>query len=182
MNTLLARARFALANPNWLLLTGGLLVLLAAVIHLLLLPGREAAIEAGERRLAQLERNTRRLQIERQSTPEVGRPQLLDRFPVASRLPGELGKLLDLAEQDGLQFSGGEYRLVAGKEKLLDRYVVSLPVRGDYQEIRRFLMTLRDEFPALAIEDVSLRRDKIGSSEIDAQLRLVLFIRRDGVL
>ena len=101
---------------------------------------------------------------------------------VASRLPGELGKLLDLAEQDGLQFSGGEYRLVAGKEKLLDRYVVSLPVRGDYQEVRRFLMTLRDEFPALAIEDVSLRRDKIGSSEIDAQLRLVLFIRRDGVL
>lgn len=182
MNTLLARTRFALANPNWLLLIGGLLVLLAAAIHLLLLPGREAAIEAGERRLAQLERNTRRLQFERQSILETGRPQLLARFPEASRLPRELSKLLDLAEQGGLQFAGGEYRLVVGKEKLLDRYVVSLPVRGDYREIRRFLVTSRDQFPALAIEDVSLRRDKIGSGEIDAQLRLVLFSRRDGAL
>lgn len=182
MNILLARLRFALANPNWLLLAGGILVLLAAFAHLLLLPGREAAIEAGERRLVQLERNTRRLQIERRSAPVSGRPQLLDRFPANSHLPSELGRLLDMAEQGGLQFTGGEYRLVAGKEKLVDRYVVSLPVRGDYREIRRFLIDLRREFPALAIEDVSLRRDKIGSSEIDAQLRLVLFTRRDASL
>ncbi len=182
LNTLLARARFALVNPNWLLLAGSLLVLLAATTHLLLLPGREAAIAAGERRLAQLERNTRRLQIEHQSAPEQGRPQLLQRFPDESRLPGELGRLLNLAESGGLQFSAGEYRLVAGKEKLLDRYVVSLPVLGDYREIRQFLLTLRDEFPNLAIEDVSLRRDSIGAGEIEAQLRLVIFIRRAEVL
>lgn len=182
VNTLLARARFALANPNWLLLAGGLLVLLAAIAHLLLLPGREAAIEAGERRLAQLERSTSRLQIERQSTSAPGRPQLLDRFPEAGHLPGELGRLLDLAEQGGLQFNGGEYRLVAGKEKLVDRYVVSLPVRGDYREIRQFLVALRGEFPTLAIEDVSLRRDNIGASDIEAQLRLILFTRRAASL
>lgn len=178
MNSLLARARFALANPNWLLLAGGLCVLLAAIAHLLLLPGREAAIEAGERRLAQLERATRRLQIEQQSAPEPERPQLLARFPEASHLPGELGRLLDLAGQGGLRFSGGEYRLVAGKEKLVDSYVVSLPVHGDYREIRRFLVALRREFPTLAIEDVSLRRDNIGAGEIEAQLRLVIFTRR----
>lgn len=175
---LLARVRFALANPNWLLLAGSLLALLAATTHLLLLPGRDAAIEAGERRLAQLERNTRRLQIERQSVPEQRRPHLLERFPDDSRLPREVGRLLNLAESGGLQFSAGEYRLVAGKEKLLDRYVVSLPVLGGYGEIRQFLQNVRDEFPNLAIEDVSLRRDSIGASEVEAQLRLVIFIRR----
>ena len=81
-----------------------------------------------------------------------------------------------------LQFSGGEYRLFAGKEKLVDRYVVSLPVRGDYREIRQFLVALRSEFPTLAIEDVSLRRDNIGASDIEAQLRLILFTRRAASL
>ncbi|KXB31754.1 hypothetical protein AT959_05220 [Dechloromonas denitrificans] len=182
LNGLLARARFALANPNWLLLAGSLLLLLAATGHLLLLPGRETAIEAGEGRLAALERSTRRLQIERQTAPEQGQPHLLERFPDASRLPGEVGRLLNLAESGGLQFSAAEYRLVAGKEKLLDRYVVSLPLQGGYSEIRQFLLGLRDEFPNLAIEDVSLRRDTIGASEVEVQLRLVIFIRRVDVL
>lgn len=178
LNRLLARARFALANPDWLLLAGSLLVLLAALTQLLVLPAREAAVVAGERHLAQLERSTRRLQISRQSPAEQGSPHWLERFPGEAGLPGELGRLLGLAEDGGLQLSTGEYRLLAGQEKLLDRYVVSLPVRGDYRQIRRFLEALRSEFPGLAIEDVSLRRDSIGAAEIEGQLRLAIFVRR----
>lgn len=178
LNTLWARVRFALANPNWLLLLAGLLVLLAAVLHMLLLPGREAAIEAGERRLAQLERSTRRLQVERQSEPAQRRSELIDRFFDDSRLSGEVGRLFAVAETVGLQLSAGEYRWVPGKEKLLDRYVINLPLQGSYGDIRQFLIRLREDFPNLAIEDVSLRRDNIGIAEMAAQLRLVLFVRR----
>ena len=181
VNTWLARARFALANPSWLPLAGGLLVLVAAGLQLVVLPGREAAIAAGEQRLQQLERANRRIQIDRQlaqASPEQKRLSLLERFADEDQLHVELGRLLELADQKGLQLSAGEYRLLAGKDKLFDRYVLNLPVQGSYRDLRRYLSSLRSEFPALAIEDITLRRENIEASALDAQLRLVIFARR----
>lgn len=181
VNAWLARARFALANPQWLPLAGGVLVLIAAGLHLIVLPGQETKIEAGERQLQQLERANRRAQIDRQldqSSPEQKRLSLLERFSDEDQLHVELGRLLELADQKGLQLSAGEYRLLAGKDKLFDRYVLNLPVQGSYRDLRRYLTSLRSEFPALAIEDINLRRENIEASAIDAQLRLVIFARR----
>lgn len=181
MNTWLSRSRFALANPQWLALAGGLLVLIAAGLHLVVLPGREAAIEAGERQMQQLERASRRARIDRQltqATPEQARLSLLESFPDENRLHAELGRLLELASEKGLQLSAGEYRLLAGKDKLFNRYVLNLPVQGSYRDLRTYLTTIRTEFPALAIEDVTLRRENIGAGSVDAQLRLVIFARR----
>lgn len=177
----LARPRFALANPDWLLVAGALLALGAVVLHLFVLPARAAAIEAAEARLAESERDNRRAQIDRrlaQATPELARLGQIEGFSDETRLHGDLGRLLELAAEGGLKLTTGDYRLLAGKEKLFDRYVLTLPVQGGYHELRRYLAALRAEFPAIAIEDVSLRRDNIGAGQVDAQLRLVIFSRR----
>lgn len=68
--------------------------------------------------------------------------------------------------------------MLAGKDKLFNRYVLNLPVQGSYRDLRTYLTTIRAEFPALAIEDVTLRRENIGAGSVDAQLRLVIFARR----
>lgn len=180
LNAWLARGRFALANPPWLLLTSGLLVLIAAGLQLIVLPARQAAIEAGEMQLRQIERASRRARIESQlapASPERSRLALLEQFSDDTRLHGELGRLLELANDSGLTLSAGEYRLIAGKDKLFDRYLLNLPVQGNYRDLRRYLAALRADFPTLAIEDISLRRENIGASRIDAQLRLVIFVR-----
>ncbi|PKO41736.1 MAG: hypothetical protein CVU33_00090 [Betaproteobacteria bacterium HGW-Betaproteobacteria-6] len=160
-----------------------LLVVAAALIHLVVLPGREAAIEDGERRLARLERSARRAALERQTervTPEDTRQRLLERFPSEDQLNAELGRLLDLASKEGLQVPTGDYRLVPGKDGLFDRYVLNLPVSGSYQTIRRYVAAVRREFPDLAVEDISLRRESIDSAEVEAQLRFILFGRRSA--
>lgn len=177
----LHRLRFALANLQVLPLIALLLVVAAALTQLFLLPAREAAIEEAEHRLASLERSTRRAMIERQSdyvSPEATRQRLLDRFPSEDQLNSELGRLIELATQQGLQVPSGDYRLIPGKDGLFDRYVLNLPVKGSYQTIRRFVTELRSEFPELAIEDITLRRENIGSAEVEAQFRFVLFGRR----
>ena len=46
--------------------------------------------------------------------------------------------------------------------------------------IRRYVATVRQAFPDLAVEDISLRRENIGSTEVEAQLRFILFGRRSG--
>jgi hypothetical protein len=39
---------------------------------------------------------------------------------------------------------------------------------------------VRAEFPDLAIDDVSLRRESVASPEVEAQLRFILFGRRNA--
>jgi hypothetical protein len=181
LKLLLARLRFAAANLAVLPLIAFVLVVAAALTHVVVLPGREAAIDDAERRLAGLERNARRAALERQTervTPEDTRQRLLERFPVEEQLNAELGRLLELATKEGLHIPTGDYRLLAGKDGLFDRYVLNLPVKGSYLTIRRYVATVRREFPDLAVEDISLRRENIGSTEVEAQLRFILFGRR----
>jgi Tfp pilus assembly protein PilO len=187
LNLLLARLRFAAANLQVLPLLAFLLVIAAALAQLFLLPGREAAIEEAERQLASLERNARRAMIERQGerqgvhvSPEETRQRLLDRFPSENQLNSELGRLIEMATEQGLQVPSGDYRLMPGKDGLFDRYVISLPVKGNYRAIRRYVMAVRSEFPDLAIDDITLRRENIGSTEVEVQLRFVLFGRRNN--
>jgi len=113
-------------------------------------------------------------------TPEDTRQRLLERFPSEDQLNAELGRLLDLASKEGLQVPTGDYRLVPGKDGLFDRYVLNLPVSGSYQTIRRYVAAVRREFPDLAVEDISLRRESIDSAEVEAQLRFILFGRRSA--
>ena len=182
LNSLLARLRFAATRLKPLPLIA--LALLAATIYFqwLALPQEAAALEAGERRLAAIERQTRRAAFADTApveTPAAQRQQQLARFPEDSALAAELGRLVEQAGRQGLQVNGGDYRLQVAREgALLDRYVVNLPVKGEYRQVRAYLKAVRDAFPELAIEDVALRRDNIGSAEIEAQLRFVFFVRR----
>lgn len=187
LTSLQARLRFAVANPQPLPLLAGLLVLAASSAQLFVLPGMERADEADQAEITRIERAIRRARLSQMAQEETGvsptstRERLLGTFPLEGELNGQLGRLLDLANKEGLQIPAGDYRLVKGKEDaLFDRYVLNLPVKGSYSKIRGYLLTVRREFPRLAIEDATLRRDGIGNAEIEAQLRFVLFSRRDS--
>lgn len=181
LKTPLLRLRFALANLRLVPLLALLLAVVAVVLQLFLLPGREQALGEAELRVSQSERAVRRQQIaraEQAATPLEARQRLLERFPGESGLNAELGRLLALAGTHGLTLPEGEYRLVAGKDGLFDRYVLNLPVSGGYQAIRAYTRAIRQEFPEMAIDDLSIRRPNIGAGKVDAQLRLILFGRK----
>lgn len=180
LNLLLARLRYALANLPVLPLIALLLVLAATVTQLFRLPAHEAAIEEAERRAAALERSTRRAALERQAdrvSPDDTRQRLLERFPDEKQLNAELGRIIEMAGEEGLRVPTGEYRLIPGKDGLFDRYVLSLPVKGSYAVIRRYVASVRKQFPDIAVEDIGLRRENIGTAELEAQLRFVIFRR-----
>lgn len=179
----LLRLRFALANLRPVPLLALLVGLAVIVFQLLLLPGRERALAEAEQRLTQNERAVRRQQIARQeqaASPVEARQRLLERFPGEQGLNAELGRLLALAGAHGLTLPEGEYRLVAGKDGLFDRYVLNLPVSGGYQAIRGYARAIRQEFPEMAIDDLTIQRPNIGAGRVDAQLRLILFARKGG--
>lgn len=183
LNAVLARLRLAAANLQRLPLIALLLLAATAGAQLVLAPGRRAAIDDAEQRLARLERSARRAALARESglaSPEATRQRLLERFPTRRQLNAELGRLIALATSQGLEVERGDYRLLPGQDGLFDRYVLNLPVTGSYPLIRRYVAAARQAFPDLAVEDLSLRRETIASTEVEAQLRFVVFGRRNG--
>jgi len=182
MNEVLARLRFAAAQAPMLPLLALILVLAATATHLLVLPAREGAIADTKQRAAMLEREARRAALERRgqrNSPEDTRETLLQPFPGEALLNAQLGRLIELAAEHAVQLPGGDYRLVRGKAGLFDRYVLNLPVTGSYRAIRAFVQTARNEFPALAVEDMSMSRESIDQADVAGQLRFVIFSRRN---
>lgn len=181
LTTSLAWLGHAAAHVQPLPLLALLLVAGSLIAHVVLLPGRDAAIDESERELARAEKALRRAAMANETQdqrPEEARASLLDHFQSESQRNATLGRLLDIAGEQGLQIPIGEYRLVAAKGGPLERYVLTLPVRGHYLSIRRYVAAVRAEFADLAVDDLTLRRENIVTNEVEAQLRFIVFARR----
>ncbi len=183
LTTSFAWLRHATAHVRPLPLVAFLLVVGAAMAHTLLLPGRDEAVERAERKLVDAEKAVRRAAMVdevQDSRPDDARLRLLERFQSEAQRNATLGRLLDIAGEQGLKVPTGDYRLVVAKGGPLERYVLTLPVRGQYLAVRRYVAAVRAEFADLAVEDLSLRRESIGAGEVEAQLRFIVFARRGG--
>ena len=58
----------------------------------------------------------------------------------------------------------------------LVRDQVTLPIQATYPQIRRFVASLLNEIPALAVESVTMECKQPTHRVVDAQLKLTLFL------
>jgi hypothetical protein len=87
-----------------------------------------------------------------------------------------LRKLHDLAAQQGIALNQASYATVAEADLGLVRYQVTLPVQATYPQVRRFVASLLNEIPVLALESVTFERKEPTAPVVDAQLKLTLFL------
>jgi hypothetical protein len=99
-------------------------------------------------------------------------------FPAERDAPQWLEKLDALAAKNGLDLNEGEYKATPEKVGRLTRLQMMLPVKGEYQQIRGFLVALPAEIPAIALENVSFVRQTVADPTVAAQIRLVLYLER----
>lgn len=97
-------------------------------------------------------------------------------FPSEHDATEWVGKIVAIAHRDGLTLQQAEYKAERDKTGKLTRFQMSLPLRGEYQTIRRFLSDLRAEIPIVSLEQVQFERQKVGDSLVDAKVRLVIFL------
>jgi Type II secretion system (T2SS), protein M subtype b len=98
-------------------------------------------------------------------------------FPPAGAAAESLGRVQAAARRAGIVLPSGEYRLEQRSGERLQRYTAVLPVRGSYAQIRAFIDGLLSELPHAAIDDIELRREDAASAELEARLRLTLYLR-----
>lgn len=99
-------------------------------------------------------------------------------FPSEHEATDWIGKIAAIAERDGLSLQQAEYKAERDPTGKLVRLQMNLPLRGEYQTIRRFLSDLRADIPIVSLEQVQLERQKIGDPLVDAKVRLVIFLGR----
>jgi hypothetical protein len=81
------------------------------------------------------------------------------------------------ARAAGLNFERGEYRPVTDGTADLVGYQITLPVRGSYPQVRRFLDRAMRHTPGLALDGITFQREDAGKA-LEAQLRFTLFLRK----
>jgi type II secretory pathway component PulM len=97
------------------------------------------------------------------------------------RVPDLLRRLHQIASAQGLAVEQADYRPVPDPHGRLTRYQLTLPAKGTYPEVRRFLAHAGKELPGLALDGVAFQRQQAGDELIEAQVKLTLFIDAAGV-
>lgn len=113
--------------------------------------------------------------LARTSTP-AAKIAAFYRYLATDRKAVDWLKVLHAAgEKSGVQLKSAQYR-VRETGTRIERYEVSLPLRGNYAQIRAFLDTLLLDIPVLSLDEVKFKRGHAGESEVEAELRLSLHL------
>ncbi|HEY0061051.1 MAG TPA: hypothetical protein VGC21_02955 [Telluria sp.] len=84
--------------------------------------------------------------------------------------------LFALAGKAGVVLNQGEYKAAYDRNARLYTYQVTLPVKGSYNDVSKFsLMALRT-IPFASLDELSFKRENIGETQVEARVRLTLFL------
>jgi Tfp pilus assembly protein PilO len=97
-------------------------------------------------------------------------------FPSEDGLTDWIGKIAEIAQRDGLDLQEAEYKADRDKTGKLIRIQMRLPLKGEYQKIRKFLFDLRAEIPIVSLDRVEFERQKVGDLQVDAKVMLAIFL------
>ncbi len=187
MATALMRARWQLARglrgiglPGWVGLAGGLACALVGWGLIVPLHAETRQLDADSQQLAR--RAATRPATATEPTPAQQLLAFEQRFADDRTIAPTLARLQAAAQRRGFKLEQAEFKLTSEPAEPLARYSILLPIKADYRALRRFSRDALRELPALALDEVSLRRSDPASPQLDAQLRFVLFLAKPPAL
>ena len=87
--------------------------------------------------------------------------------------------LFSAATTQGLSLTQGDYELVPAGPGGYAKLQITLPIRGQYKQIRSYIDHLLVNIPGLSLDEITFRRDVVKNTTVDARLRLTVFMRGD---
>lgn len=100
-------------------------------------------------------------------------------FPEVDSSSRWLAVIFTAARDEGLELAQGTYRLQSDDVLGIASYQVTLPVRGSYPHLRRFLGRVLTEVPAASLDGVTFQRERSADGVVDARIVIALHLR-DG--
>lgn len=172
---------FWLQHLSWPGIVGlALIVGAAAYLFAIIIP----AVEHGRQTRTLIAQAAVRLQVTDQAdkdklaTPSEQLATFYRAFPRETSIPDWLGKIYAIADQQKLELETGEYSLTQAKSSRLDQFRIVFPVKGNYPQIRKFIGTVLATAPALALDSLTLKRDKVGDATVDGRIVFLLYLEK----
>jgi hypothetical protein len=172
----MAHGRYQLDRHGWPAVLG--LALIAAAMGLQWLGVDSLRGQTAELRAETVALRQRSSQRPKQDDASVKR--LTDFYaglPAASVALDAVELIHQSAAKAGVKLATGEYRQVREGSSALLRYQLTLPARASYPSLRLWLDDVMNTLPSCALDEISFRRDDVGSESVEARLRLTLFMR-----
>lgn len=143
-----------------------------------------SAVRPAQQDLAALQRRIERIE-HRDSTGRATPPsgaisrmdEFMDFFPYVDSAPRWLKAVYSIAERERLELLQGTYRLSEDPALMLSHYRISLPVRGGYPQIRRFIAGVLDEVPFASLETITFQRENASNGAVEANVTLTLHLK-----
>jgi hypothetical protein len=174
----LLRLRLALARSSTGALLAGALMLAAAALWLVLLPGISARV--GEHLRAVVRARSAPPPKPVVSAQTLATERLTAFYAVlgsAGHTEQVVSHLFDAASDAAVVLDKAEYKPsheIAGR---FETYTIILPVKGDYARLRRFCEKVLLTIPYAALEDMRFTRNSANDQAVEASLRFTVFLR-----
>lgn len=97
-------------------------------------------------------------------------------FPTPASLPDWLERIFAVAGNQGIGLDEGDYKVIPDAAGRMVRVQITFPVKSNYPQIRKFISQLKAEIPVVALEHIQFQRQKVADPNVEAQIRLVLFM------
>jgi Tfp pilus assembly protein PilO len=166
----------AVARLGWPGIIGTALLVGAAGFYLTSLAPEQARLANLKDELAQLRERALHPRDETYRSPAEMLSAFYQYFPPSTRLPAVLAGIFDAAKQQSLALEQGEYRVATTRVGKLIQYQITLPVRGSYPQIRKFVDAALGGEPGLSLESVHFERQKIEEPMIEAKIKLIMYL------
>jgi hypothetical protein len=132
----------------------------------------QQTIHAQQARLATLQQAAAR----RETPPAAPPPNPLAGLPPSGEAAQLIGELEKLARAHGLELPRGQYSMAPLTGTSLRRWQLVLPLDAPYPALHAFLAAALERLPNLTLDELKLKRDRIESTQLQAELRLSLFV------
>lgn len=93
----------------------------------------------------------------------------------------QIKTLFAIAAKTGLNLNQAEYKSALDKNSKAYTYQILLPVKGTYPAIRHFCEQTLRAIPFASLDEMSFKRDGISSAELEARLRITLYLSASAV-
>ena len=167
------------ARLGWLGFAGVLMIVLWGIAEFAWLPRMNEQIERSQLESRSLRQQIVRINAEgvRNLDPQVRLEALLTEFPTRRQLPQELARLEKTLADIGVRVDKTDFQPDPLKGDL-SATAVSMTLKLPYPKLRAALDAVREKMPTVAIDDVQVKRDAIGSTEAEVRLRFTLYMRQ----
>ncbi|TFW71619.1 hypothetical protein C3Y98_05880 [Methylotenera oryzisoli] len=98
-------------------------------------------------------------------------------LPQKNEANNKITEILHAATSAGIVTNKVEYSSQSLSATLI-KYQISLPVQGSYVQIRQFINAVLNNLPTVALNDISMKRENIGSDLIEANIKFTIYLRK----